>query len=161
MIQENNGVLKPVPWGRSLWVGVVAQWKQRRKFPARRFAHLSRNEVSCISPVVGRMPWVQQRFVCLARLMEILPRRNLGTPVSFHCFLFGLKVFHEKQISWRDLFFYQAWCLEVPGMSTEVLDLISKGLKLMILSMVGFYCSSGGLKTSATLWPLPTQFNPI
>lgn len=36
-------------------------------------------------------------------------------------------------------------------MSSEVLDLISKGLKLMILSMVGFYCSSGGLKTSATL----------
>lgn len=36
-------------------------------------------------------------------------------------------------------------------MSSEVLDLISKGLKLMILSMVGFYCSSGGLKTLATL----------
>lgn len=48
-------------------------------------------------------------------------------------------------------FFNQAWCLEVPAMSNEVLDLISKGLKLMILSMVGFYCSSGGLKTSATL----------
>lgn len=43
------------------------------------------------------------------------------------------------------------WCLEVPSVSTGGLDLISKGLKLMILSMVEFYCSSGGLKPSATL----------
>lgn len=44
-----------------------------------------------------------------------------------------------------------AWCLEVPSVSIGGLDLISKGLKLMILSMVEFYCSSGGLKPSATL----------
>lgn len=44
-----------------------------------------------------------------------------------------------------------AWYLEVPSVSTEGSDLISKGLKLMILSMVEFYCSSGGLKPSATL----------
>lgn len=54
-----------------------------------------------------------------------------------------------------------AWCLEVPSVSTGGLDLISKGLKLMILSMVEFYCSSGGLKPSATLWPLPSQSNSI
>lgn len=54
-----------------------------------------------------------------------------------------------------------AWCLEVPSMSAGGLNLISKGLKLMILSMVEFYCSSGGLKPSATLWPLPSQSNSI
>lgn len=60
-------------------------------------------------------------------------------------------MFHRLELSQKDLLVCQAWSLEVLALSCEVLDLISKGLKLMILSMVGFYFSSGELKTSATL----------